>query len=73
MSDFTKIFRKLFVGGLSQDTTEAELTEYFSKYGEVEAVNLKKDNVTQKSRGFGFITFKDSQASDMVRTIAPIS
>ena len=42
------------------------LTEYFSKYGEIESVDLKKDNVTQKSRGFGFVTFKDAQALDLV-------
>merc|ERR1711972_974769 len=57
--------RKLFVGGLSQSTNESNLTEYFSKYGEIESVDLKKDNVTQKSRGFGFVTFKDAQALDL--------
>jgi len=57
--------RKLFAGGLSADTSENDLAEYFSKYGEVESVDLKKDNVTQRSRGFGFVTFKDSQALEM--------
>ena len=42
------------------------LTEYFSKYGEVDSVELKKDNVTQKSRGFGFVTFKEAPALDLV-------
>lgn len=57
--------RKLFAGGLSADTSDTDLAEYFSKYGEVESVDLKKDNVTQRSRGFGFVTFKDAQALDM--------
>jgi len=57
--------RKLFAGGLSADTTETDLAEYFSKYGEVESVDLKKDNVTQRSRGFGFVLFKDAAALDM--------
>merc|ERR1712055_297819 len=57
--------RKLFAGGLSQDTSETDLAEDFSKYGTVESVDLKKDNVTQRSRGFGFVLFKDSQALDM--------
>lgn len=54
--------RKLFAGGLSQDTSEKDLEEYFSKYGTVESVELKKDNVTQKSRGFGFVLFQDKEA-----------
>ena len=33
--------RKLFVGGLSWETREPQLKEYFEKYGEVESVNLK--------------------------------
>jgi len=57
--------RKLFAGGLSADTSENDLAEYFSKYGEVDSVDLKKDNVTQRSRGFGFVTFKDNQALEM--------
>jgi len=54
--------RKLFVGGLGGEISESDISEYFSKYGEIEAVDLKKDNVTQRSRGFGFVTFKEAQA-----------
>jgi len=56
--------KKIFVGGLNATTTEMVLTDYFGKYGEVESVNLKKDNVTQNSRGFGFVTFKTTQGLD---------
>jgi len=58
--------RKLFVGGLSWDTYENDLKEYFSKYGTVENVNLKKDPYTQKSRGFAFVLFKDMEPLDKV-------
>jgi len=54
--------RKLFVGGLSADTNEKDLTEYFSKYGAVESVVLKKDPNTQRSRGFGFVTFQNENS-----------
>merc|ERR1712055_1022694 len=57
--------RKLFAGGLSQDTSETDLAEDFSKYGTVESVDLKKDNVTQKSRGFGFVLFQEATALEM--------
>ena len=33
--------RKIFVGGLSWETRDAQLKEYFEKFGEVETVNLK--------------------------------
>lgn len=51
--------RKLFVGGLSWETREPQLKEYFEKFGEVESVNLKLDPMTGKSRCFAFIVYKD--------------
>merc|ERR1712110_1296465 len=41
--------RKLFVGGLSWETREPQLKEYFEKYGEVESVNLKLNPQTKVS------------------------
>ena len=52
--------RKLFVGGLSWETGEAQLKEYFGKFGEVEAVSLKLNAETGKSRCFAFIIYKES-------------
>ncbi|PNH12873.1 RNA-binding protein Musashi 2 [Tetrabaena socialis] len=54
---------KLFLGGLSWDTTEEKLKEYFSKYGEVQDVVVMKDRLTRRPRGFGFITFADPAAA----------
>lgn len=42
--------RKLFVGGLPQEAAEADINEYFSKFGEVSSVNLKMDQMTGRSR-----------------------
>ncbi|XP_065351426.1 RNA-binding protein squid-like isoform X2 [Cloeon dipterum] len=49
--------RKLFVGGLSWETTDKELREHFSKFGEIESINVKTDPNTGRSRGFAFIVF----------------
>ena len=51
--------RKLFAGGLAQEATEKDITDYFGKFGEVASVNLKMDQMTGRSRGFAFVVFKD--------------
>lgn len=58
--------RKLFVGGLSWETTDKELRDYFGKYGEIESINVKTDSMTGRSRGFAFIVFKDADSIDKV-------
>ncbi|KAM4628791.1 cold-inducible RNA-binding protein B-like isoform 2-T5 [Polymixia lowei] len=50
---------KLFVGGLSFDTTEQSLEDVFAKYGQISEVVVIKDRETQRSRGFGFVTFEN--------------
>ncbi|XP_046805672.1 RNA-binding protein squid isoform X3 [Lucilia cuprina] len=58
--------RKLFVGGLSWETSEKELREHFSKFGEIESINVKTDPQTGRSRGFAFIVFTQTDAIDKV-------
>jgi cold-inducible RNA-binding protein len=47
--------RKLFVGNLPFDTTEAQLQELFERAGRVETVNVMRDMATGRPRGFAFV------------------
>jgi len=54
--------RKIFVGGLSWETREPQLKEYFEKFGEVESINLKLNPQTGRSRCFAFVVFKEASS-----------
>ncbi|XP_070573218.1 RNA-binding protein Musashi homolog 2-like isoform X30 [Ptychodera flava] len=57
---------KMFIGGLSWQTSPDGLREHFSKFGEISECMVMKDPSTRRSRGFGFITFRDPASVDKV-------
>ncbi|XP_035690192.1 RNA-binding protein Musashi homolog 2-like isoform X13 [Branchiostoma floridae] len=61
---------KMFIGGLSWQTTADSLREYFCKYGEIKECMVMKDPVTRRSRGFGFVTFRDPASVDKVLAVS---
>ncbi|XP_052793597.1 DAZ-associated protein 1-like isoform X2 [Mya arenaria] len=60
---------KLFVGGLSWDTSKDSLLQYFSQYGEVVDCIVMKNQETGKSRGFGFVTYGDPSCVEVVLSV----
>ncbi len=47
--------KKIYVGNLPWSTTEAELRDLFSTFGEVQSAAVITDRDTGRSRGFGFV------------------
>ena len=53
--------KKLFVGGLSWNTTDEGLRQSFERFGEVTDAKVINDRETGRSRGFGFVTFTKAE------------
>ncbi len=47
--------KKLYVGNLSYATTEDDLRQLFSEFGNIESVNIITDRMSGQSKGFGFV------------------
>lgn len=58
--------RKIFVGGLSAELTEEEFRSYFENFGQITDVVVMHDSVTNRPRGFGFLTFESLESVDSV-------
>ncbi|KAK0583906.1 hypothetical protein LWI29_004867 [Acer saccharum] len=58
------IASKLFVGGLSYYTTDEGLSEAFSKHGQVVEARVIMDRVSDRSKGFGFVTFASQDEAE---------
>jgi RNA recognition motif-containing protein len=59
--------KKLFVGNLSFQATEEEISSAFSRFGTVASVRIITDRATGRSKGFGFVEMaSDEEASAAV-------
>jgi RNA-binding protein Musashi len=59
-------YEKLFVGGISWETRENRLREYFGRFGEVTEAAIMRDRSTGRARGFGFVVFTDAAVAERV-------
>ncbi|CAN1149997.1 UBP1-associated protein 2C [Linum perenne] len=65
LADSDVTARKLFIRGLSADTTTETLRGLFSSYGELDEAIVILDKNTGKSKGYGFVTFKHIDGARM--------
>ncbi|KMZ62518.1 hypothetical protein ZOSMA_45G00600 [Zostera marina] len=56
-------FTKVFVGGLAWETRNDTLRHYYDQFGEILEAVVITDKNTGRSKGFGFVTFRDSESA----------
>uniref|UniRef100_A0A2K6M7R0 Heterogeneous nuclear ribonucleoproteins A2/B1 n=1 Tax=Rhinopithecus bieti TaxID=61621 RepID=A0A2K6M7R0_RHIBE len=66
-------FRKLFIGGLSFETTEESLRNYYEQWGKLTDCVVMRDPASKRSRGFGFVTFSFMAEVDAAMAARPHS
>lgn len=61
---------KLFVAGLPYDFDDAELVEFFEKFGKINSAKVATDKETGKSRGFAFVDMmNDDEAKEAIEAL----
>lgn len=63
--------KKIFVGGIKEDTEEHHLRDYFGQYGKIEVIEIMTDRGSGKKRGFAFVTFDDHDSVDKIVSKCP--
>ncbi|XP_034069196.1 heterogeneous nuclear ribonucleoprotein A3 isoform X5 [Gymnodraco acuticeps] len=58
--------KKIFVGGIKEDTEEYHIREHFEKYGKIECIDIIEERSTGKKRGFCFVSFEDHDTVDKI-------
>jgi RNA recognition motif-containing protein len=61
--------KKMYVGNLAFQSTEDDIQNLFSQYGEVKSVNLITDRDTGRSRGFAFVEMDDGAADQAMQNL----
>ncbi|XP_044461299.1 probable RNA-binding protein ARP1 [Mangifera indica] len=54
---------KVFVGGLAWETPKEAMRQHFEKYGEILEAVIISDKLTGRSKGYGFVTFKEAESA----------
>ncbi|VFQ78841.1 unnamed protein product [Cuscuta campestris] len=54
---------KVFVGGLAWETPKEALSDHFHKFGEILEAVIISNKLTGRSKGYGFVTFKEAEAA----------
>ena len=61
--------KRIYIGNMNFSTTEESIKNLFSKYGDVDSVEIIKDKYTEQSKGFGFIEMSDDDAEKAISAL----
>jgi len=61
--------KSIYVGNIAFSTSEDEIRNLFSAYGEVVSVKFINDRETGRFRGFGFVEMDENSAAEAVRNL----
>ncbi|MDR2368538.1 MAG: RNA-binding protein [Deltaproteobacteria bacterium] len=61
--------KTIYVGNLPFSSTQAEISDLFSRFGTVHSVNLISDRETGRPRGFGFVEMDPDQAQAAIEAL----
>lgn len=61
--------KKIYVGNLSFDATEAQVSELFAQYGKVDSIAMITDRDSGRFRGFCFVEMEDSAANAAINAV----
>jgi cold-inducible RNA-binding protein len=62
-----ELSKRIYVGNLSYNATEAQVQEMFERYGTVESIVMIMDRDTGRFRGFGFVEMEESAAGAAIQ------
>lgn len=61
--------KKIYVGNLSFDATEEQVSEMFAQYGKVDSIAMITDRDSGRFRGFGFVEMEESAANAAIKAL----
>ncbi|XP_032593242.1 ribonucleoprotein RB97D isoform X2 [Drosophila grimshawi] len=70
-SENSEHLRRIFVGGLSLNTTAETMRHFFSQFGDVADAIVMRDPISNRSRCFGFVTFVEAASVENVQRTRP--
>jgi cold-inducible RNA-binding protein len=61
--------KKIYVGNLSYEATEEQVSEMFEQYGKVDSIAMITDRNSGRFRGFGFVEMEESAANAAIKAL----